>query len=42
MGRDDRRLGVDSQKAFFAEYQKLPGASADHTVEKMGMAVTLD
>jgi multiple sugar transport system substrate-binding protein len=36
------RLGVDSQKAFFAEYQKLPGSSADHTVEKMGMAVKLD
>jgi multiple sugar transport system substrate-binding protein len=36
------RLGADSQKAFFAEYQKLPGSSADHTVEKMGMAVTLD
>lgn len=36
------RLGVDSQKAFFEEYKKLPGSSADHTVEKMGMAVTLD
>lgn len=36
------RLGADSQKAFFAEYQKLPGSSADHTVEKMGMAVKLD
>ena len=36
------RLGVDSQKAFFADYLKLPGASADHTVEKMGMAVKLD
>ena len=36
------RLGVDSQKAFFAEYKKLPGSSADHTVEKMGMAVKLD
>ena len=34
-------LGVDSQKAFFAEYKKLPGSSADHTVESMGMAVTL-
>ena len=36
------RLGVDSQKAFFAEYLKLPGSSADHTVETMGMAVKLD
>ena len=36
------RLGVDSQKAFFEEYKKLPGSSADHTVEKLGMAVTLD
>jgi len=34
-------LGADSQKAFFEEYKKLPGSSADHTVEKMGMAVTL-
>ncbi len=37
-----QRLGVDSQKAFFEEYKKLPGSSADHTVEKMGMAVKLD
>jgi multiple sugar transport system substrate-binding protein len=36
------RLGVDSQKAFFEEYKKLPGSSADHTVEKMGMAVKID
>lgn len=36
------RLGVDSQKAFFAEYNKLPGSSADRTVESMGMAVKLD
>jgi multiple sugar transport system substrate-binding protein len=36
------RLGIDSQKAFFEEYKKLPGSSADHTVEKMGMAVKLD
>src|SRR6185312_12790707 len=35
------RLGKDSQKAFFAEYRKLPGSSADHTVEAMGMAVKL-
>jgi multiple sugar transport system substrate-binding protein len=36
------RLGTDSQKAFFEEYKKLPGSSADHTVEKLGMAVKLD
>ena len=37
-----QRLGVEKQKAFFHEYQKLPGSSADHTVASMGMAVTLD
>jgi len=36
------RLGKDSQKAFFAEYLKLPGSSADNTVAKLGMAVKLD
>jgi multiple sugar transport system substrate-binding protein len=36
------RLGVEKQKAFFAEYKKLPGSSADHTVEALGMAVKLD
>lgn len=36
------RLGVESQKAFFAEYMKLPGSSADNTIEKLGMAVKLD
>jgi multiple sugar transport system substrate-binding protein len=36
------RLGVASQKAFFDEYNKLPGSSADRTVEKLGMAVKLD
>ncbi|MDQ0395516.1 extracellular solute-binding protein [Labrys monachus] len=36
------RLGVDSQKAAFAEYSKLPGSSADHTIETMGMAVKMD
>ena len=35
------RLGVDSQKAFYAEFLKLPGATADNTIEKLGMAVTL-
>jgi multiple sugar transport system substrate-binding protein len=36
------RLGVDSQKAFYAEYKKLPGSSADNTVDKLGMSVKLD
>lgn len=35
------RLGVDSQKAFYTEFLKLPGATADNTVEKLGMAITL-
>ncbi|MGE0241978.1 MAG: extracellular solute-binding protein [Parvibaculaceae bacterium] len=35
------RLGVDQQKAFYAEFKKLPGSSADNTVEKLGMAVKL-
>ncbi len=36
------RLGADRQKEFYAEFLKLPGATADNTVEKLGMAVTLD
>ncbi len=36
------RLGVDLQKAFYTEFLKLPGATADNTVEKLGMAVKLD
>ncbi|MEZ0167886.1 extracellular solute-binding protein [Microvirga sp. TS319] len=36
------RLGTESQKAFYDEYRKLPGSSADHTVASMGMAVKLD
>ncbi len=36
------RLGVESQKAFYEEFKKLPGATADNTVEKLGMAVTLE
>lgn len=35
------RLGVDQQKAFYTEFKKLPGATADNTVEKLGMAVKL-
>ena len=34
-------LGVDAQKGFYQEFLKLPGATADNTVEKLGMAVTL-
>jgi multiple sugar transport system substrate-binding protein len=36
------RLGADSQKQFYAEFLKLPGSTADNTVEKLGMAVTID
>lgn len=36
------RLGVDSQKAFYVEFLKLPGSTADNTVEKLGLAVKLD
>ena len=39
--RRRERLGGDSQKAFYAEYKKLPGSSADHTVEALGMGVKL-
>lgn len=35
------RLGADSQKAFYTEFLKLPGATADNTVEKLGKAVIL-
>ena len=36
------RLGVDSQKGYYEEFKKLPGSFADHTVEKLGMAVKID
>lgn len=35
------RLGLDAQKAFYTEFLKLPGATADNTVEKLGMAVKI-
>jgi multiple sugar transport system substrate-binding protein len=35
------RLGAESQKAYYTEFLKLPGATADNTVEKLGMAVNL-
>jgi multiple sugar transport system substrate-binding protein len=34
-------LGVDAQKNFYAEFLKLPGATAANTVEKLGMAIKL-
>lgn len=34
-------LGKDTQKAFYDEFLKLPGATAANTVEKLGMAVKL-
>jgi multiple sugar transport system substrate-binding protein len=36
------RLGVDSQKAFYEEFKKLPGAYADNTIEKLGQGVTIE
>jgi multiple sugar transport system substrate-binding protein len=35
------RLGVDAQKGYYAEFLKLPGATADNTIEKLGLAVKL-
>jgi multiple sugar transport system substrate-binding protein len=35
------RLGVGTQKAFYEEFKKLPGSSAENTVEKLGMAVKI-
>jgi multiple sugar transport system substrate-binding protein len=34
-----KRLGVDAQKAAYEQFNKIPGCYADHTVEKLGMAV---
>jgi multiple sugar transport system substrate-binding protein len=34
-------LGVDKQKAFYAEFKKLPGSYADNTIDKLGKAVKL-
>jgi multiple sugar transport system substrate-binding protein len=36
-----QRIGVDAQKATYAEFKKLPGAYASNTIEKLGRAVTL-
>lgn len=35
------QLGVETQKAFYLEFLKLPGATAANTVEKLGLAVKL-
>ena len=36
------RIGVDQQKASYAEIKKLPGSYADNTIAALGQAVTLD
>jgi multiple sugar transport system substrate-binding protein len=36
------RIGVESQKAFYEEFKKLPGAYASNTIEKLGLAVKLE
>lgn len=33
------KIGVDAQRAAYAQFQKLPGDYADHTVTSVGMAV---
>jgi multiple sugar transport system substrate-binding protein len=35
------RLGVDSQRAAYEQFKKLPGSYKDHTVEALGEAVHL-
>ncbi len=34
-----KRLGVDAQKAAYAEFLKIPGSYADHTIDKLGLSV---
>lgn len=36
-----QRIGVDSQRAAYEQFLKLPGCYPDHTIAKLGMAVTL-
>ena len=36
---DNRSLGVDSQRAAYQQFLKLPGSYADHTIATMGLAV---
>jgi multiple sugar transport system substrate-binding protein len=35
------KIGVAAQKAAYEQFLKLPGSYADHTVEKVGLAVHL-
>jgi multiple sugar transport system substrate-binding protein len=35
-------LGVDAQRDAYEQFKKLPGAYADNTIAKLGMAVTLE
>ena len=35
------RIGVDAQRSAYEQFLKLPGCYADHTIEKVGMAVHL-
>jgi multiple sugar transport system substrate-binding protein len=35
------KIGVASQKVAYEEFLKLPGSYADHTIEKLGLAVHL-
>jgi len=37
-----QRIGVENQKASYAEFKKLPGAYASNTIAKLGKAVKLD
>jgi len=34
-----KKLGVDNQRKAYAEFLKLPGATANNTVSKLGLAV---
>lgn len=36
-----RKLGVESQRAAYEQFQKLAGSFADHTIETLGQAVHL-
>ncbi len=36
-----QKLGVESQRAAYEQFLKLPGCYGDHTVAAMGLAVEL-
>jgi multiple sugar transport system substrate-binding protein len=36
------RNGVDVTKAAYAEFKKMPGSYPHHTIEKLGLAVTIE